>query len=186
RNGSITYSCTLDPTCPSTGTTTLTPANLASMDPNCASLGTCPLGPGANPAVMQLFRQYPEPNTTTVGDGYNFEGFTFSSPLPAKLDTYVAKIDYNITANGSHAIFIRGGLMSDRGASRADSTSITGTGGSEFPGQPANNTNINASKGFIAGYTGVLRSNLVNNLRYGYIRQAFADVGHQSQHYINF
>lgn len=188
RNGSITYPCTQDTTCPASGTFTLTAANLATMDPNCTSLGTCPLGPGANPAVMQLFQQYPEPNTTTVGDGfgYDFGGFTFSSPLPTKLDTYVAKIDYNLTPSGTHAVFIRGGLMSDRGASRADSTSVTGTGGSEFPGQPANASNLNASKGLIAGYTGVLRPNLMNNFRYGYIRQSFANLGRQSQHYINF
>ena len=158
RNGSISYPCTQDPTCPSSGTFTLTPANLATMDPKCTSLGTCPLGPGANSAVLQLFQQYPEPNTTTVGDGVDFQGFTFSSPLPAKLDTYVAKIDYNLTANGTHQVFVRGGLMSDRGASRADSTSITGSGGSEFPGQPANTTHLNSSKGLIAGYTAVLRS----------------------------
>jgi len=186
RNGSITYSCTQDPTCPSSGTYTLTASDLAKMDPNCSKLGTCPQGPGANPGVMQIFQQYPQPNTTSVGDGYDFQGFTFSSPLPAKLDTYVAKVDYNITANGSHQVFVRGGLMSDRGASRADSTSITGTGGSEFPGQPANSTQLNTSKGVIAGYTGVLRPNLMNNLRYGYVRQAFADLGRQSQHYINF
>ena len=186
RNGSVTYPCTQDPTCPSSGTFTLSTANLATMDPNCTSTGTCPLGPGANPAVMQLFQQYPEPNTSTVGDGVDFQGFTFSSPLPAKLDTYVAKIDYNLTANGTQALFVRGGLMSDRGASRSDSTSITGTGGSEFPGQPANINALNASKGLIAGYTSVLRSNLLNNLRYGYIRQAFADLGRQSQHFINF
>ena len=186
RNGSISYSCTQDPTCPSSGTFTLSAANLATMDPNCTSLGSCPLGPGANPAVMQLFQQYPEPNTTTVGDGVDFQGFTFSSPLPAKLDTYVAKIDYNLTANGTHQVFVRGGLMSDRGASRADSTSITGTGGSEFPGQSANSTHLNSSKGLIAGYTAVVRSNLLNNLRYGYIRQGFADLGRQGQHYINF
>ena len=186
RTGSITYQCTQDPNCPSSGTYTLTPANLATMDPNCTSLGTCPQGPGANPAVMQLFQQYPIPNTNSVGDGYDFQGFTFSSPLPAKLDTYVAKIDYNLTANGSHQIFLRGGLMSDREASRSDPSSFTGTGGSEFPGQPANLTHINTSKGLITGYTAVLRPNLLNNFRYGFIRQAFVDLGQQSQHYINF
>jgi len=186
RNGSLTYPCTQDPTCPTSGTKTLSPSDLAHMDPNCVSLKTCPLGPGSNPAVMQIFQQYPEPNTVSVGDGYNFEGFTFSSPLPAKLDTYVAKLDYNISANGSHQVFVRGGLMSDRGASRADSTSITGTGGSEFPGQPGNINQLNNSKGIIAGYTAVLRPNLLNNLRYGYIHQGFAELGTQSQHYINF
>ncbi len=76
--------------------------------------------------------------------------------------------------------------MSDRGASRSDATSITGTGGSEFPGQSANITHLNSSKGLIVGYTAVLRTNLLNNLRYGYIRQGLTDLGQQAQHYINF
>src|SRR5581483_10346566 len=186
RNGSVTYQCTQDPTCPAGGTFTLGPSDLAKMDPNCTSLGTCPQGPGANPAVMQIFQQYPLPNTTSVGDGVDFQGFTFSSPLPGKLDTYVAKIDYNLTANGSHQVFVRGGLMNDRGASRSDPTSFTGTGGSEFPGQPPNITHLNNTKGLIAGYTGVLRPNLLNNFRYGFIRQGFVDLGQQTQHYVNF
>src|SRR5579863_7779020 len=153
RNGSLTYLCTQDPTCPAGGTFTLTPTDLAKMDPNCSTLGTCPLGPGANPAVMQIFQQYPQSNTNSVGDGLDFQGFTFSSPLPGKLDTYVAKIDYNLTANGNHQVFVRGGLMNDRGASSSDPTSQTGTGGSEFPGQPSNITHLNNTKGLIAGYT---------------------------------
>lgn len=186
RNGSITYPCSQDPTCPTSGTYTLTPADLAKMDPNCTSLGTCPLGPGANSAVMKIFQKYPLPNSNALGDGYDFQGFTFSSPLPAKTDTYVAKIDYNLTRDGSHQVFVRGGLMNDHGASAADPTSTTGTGGSEFPGQPTNVTRLNNTKGIVAGYTAVLRPNLVNNFRYGYIRQGFVDSGRQSQHYVNF
>jgi Carboxypeptidase regulatory-like domain len=186
RNGSLTYSCTQDPNCPAGGTFTLTPADLATMDPKCSSLGSCPLGPGANPAVMQIFQKYPLPNTNSLGDGLNFEGFTFSSPLPGKLDTYVAKIDYNITANGSHQVFVRGGLMNDHGAAPTDPTSFTGSGGSEFPGQPPNITHLNNTKGLIAGYTGVLRPNLLHSFRYGFIRQGFVDLGQQQQHYINF
>jgi hypothetical protein len=186
RNGSLTYSCTQDPACPSSGTFTLTPADLTTMDPNCSSLGTCPLGPGANPAVMQIFQQYPLPNTNSLGDGLNFEEFTFSSPLPGKLDTYVAKIDYNVTANGNHQVFVRGGMMNDRGAAQSDATSTTGSGGSEFPGQPPNITHLNNTKGIIASYTGVLRANLLNSFRYGFIRQGFVDLGQQKQHYINF
>ena len=92
RNGIMQYPCAGDPACPAGGIQTLTAAQLATMDPNCAGLGTCPLGPGANPAVMAIFQQYPMPNTDTVGDGLDFRGFTFSSPLPAKLDAYVAKL----------------------------------------------------------------------------------------------
>src|SRR3984957_1926972 len=66
RNGGISYPCTQDPTCPSSGVNMLTAANLAAMDPNCTGLGTCPNGPGANPAVMAIFQRYPEPNTDSV------------------------------------------------------------------------------------------------------------------------
>jgi len=184
RNGSVTYQCA-DSGCPPSGSFTLTPENLAAMDPNCSGLGTCPLGPGANPAVMTLFQKYPQPNTAG-GDETNFQGFTFSSPLPAKLDTYVAKIDYNLTSSGSHQVFVRGGLMNDRGASETDPTAYTGTGGSEFPGQTANITHLNNTKGIIAGYTGVLRPNLLNSFRYGFVRQGFVDLGQQTQHFINF
>src|SRR5438067_7561769 len=72
---------------------TLSPQQFASLDPNCTSIGSCPLGPGADPAVMAVFQQYPHPNNDTVGDGLDFRGFTFSSPGPEKLDTYTAKID---------------------------------------------------------------------------------------------
>ena len=186
RNGSITYSCAQDPACPSTGTFTLTPSDLATMDPNCTGTGTCPAGPGANPAVMAIFQQYPIANTNSLGDGLNFQGFTFSSPLPGKLDTYVAKLDYNLTSNGNHQLSIRGGLMSDRGAARGDPTAVTGSGGSEFPGQPASISHLNNTKGIIAGYTAVLSNNLLNSFRYGYIRQGFVNLGRQSQHYVNF
>ena len=135
---------------------------------------------------MSIFQQYPTPNTNSLGDGFDFQGYTFSSPLPAKMDTYVAKLDYNLTANGTHQLFVRGGLVNDHGASAADPTSLTGTGGSEFPGQPANATHLNNSKGLIVGYTGVFRPNLLNSFRYGFIRQGFVDSGTQSQHYINF
>jgi hypothetical protein len=185
RNGQITYPCSQDPTCPAGGTFTLSQADLATMDPNCTGLGTCPLGPGANPAVMQMFQQYPLPNAN-LGDGLDLDGFTFSSPLPGKLDTYVAKIDYSLTANGSHQLFVRGGLMSDRGAAPTDPTSYTGSGGSEFPGQPANITHLNNTKGIIVGLTSVLRANLVNSFHYGFIRQGLGDFGQQSQHYVNF
>ena len=114
RNGIISYpSCGSDPTCGNGSetptTTTLSAANLTTLDPNCTALGTCPLGPGPNPAVEALFQQYPEPNTDAVGDGLNFRGFAFSSPLPGKFDAYVAKLDYNLTMRmGTTVFFLRG------------------------------------------------------------------------------
>src|SRR4029079_14942963 len=154
---------------------TLTKEDLAGMDPHCGSPvsgfpeGTCPLGPGANPAVMELFQQYPSPNTDVVGDGLNFRGFTFSAPAPAKLDTYILKFDFNLTRSGNHRAFIRGGLNNDHGTqARGSAVTQTGDAGPEFPGLPQNLTALNNSKSLIVNYTSVLHNNLINSVRYGY------------------
>ncbi|MGA7755521.1 MAG: carboxypeptidase-like regulatory domain-containing protein [Candidatus Sulfotelmatobacter sp.] len=186
RIGTISYPCTADPTCPSSGVMTLTAANLATMDPNCSGLGTCPNGPGANPAVMAIFQQYPHPNTDSVGDGLNYRGFTFSSPLPQKLDAYVVKLDYNVTANGNHRLFVRGVLDSDRTAQSSDPSSETGDGGSQFPGDGPNRSQVNTSKGVSLGYTATLSNTLINDFRFGYIRQSLDTLGQQAQHFISF
>ncbi len=196
RQGTIQYPCTEDPTCPAGGIETLNATQLASMDMVCSGNGTCPLGPGPNPLVANLnganpnaiFNQYPQPNSFTVGDGYNFQGFTFASPLPAKLDAYVAKIDYDLTANGNHRLFVRGVLNNDRQAARnsQDPLSITGDGGSQFPGQPAGTTIHGNSKGLSVGYTATLSNTLINAFHFGYIRAGTSEAGLQTSQYVNF
>jgi len=187
RIGSISYPCTQDPTCPTSGVNTLTAADLAAMDTKCGSLGTCPNGPGPDPAVMAIFQEYPHPNTDSVGDGLNYRGFTFSSPLPQKLDVYVAKLDYNLTRNGNHRLFARGVLDSDRTAVASDPTSLTGDGGSQFPGaSAANRSLVNTSKGLSVGYTATLSNTLINDFRFGYIRQGSLTKGLQGQHFVHF
>jgi len=188
RIGSISYPCTNDPTCPSSGIETLTAANLATMDPNCTGLGTCPNGPGANPAVfMAIFQQYPHPNTDAVGDTLNYRGFTFSSPLPQKLNAYVLKLDYNLTANGNHRLFARGVLDGDRTALSSDPTSLTGDGGLQFPNSPGpNRTLVAPNKGVSLGYTATISSTLINDFRFGYVRQVLETLGQQTQHFVHF
>jgi hypothetical protein len=190
RNGIISYlSCGSDPSCGG-GTitptvTTLTVAQLQSLDPNCSTQpgfgagGTCPQGPGPNPSVMQVFQQYPHANNDVVGDGFNFRGFTFQAPAPAKLNTYIVKLDYNLTRDGNHHLFVRGNLQND------NSAGVT-VEGSQYPGAPPDATTFSNNKGIAVGYTALLRSNLINNLRYGYIRQGLDSVGLQSQHFVNF
>jgi hypothetical protein len=173
REGMISYECTGDPQCPANGVETLTRQDLAIMDPNCTANGTCPLGPGANPAVMAVFQQYPHANSTTVGDGLNFLGFTFPASTPGMLNTYVAKFDFNISTN--HHVFVRGGMVDDNQGA-----------GPEFPGQPQSSVALNNSKGIIAAYTATLRPTLINNFRYGLIRQGVANVGQIDQPYVFF
>ncbi len=77
------------------------------------SASTCQWGPGIDPNVIATLNQYPQPNSNQLGYGYNFQAFTFSSPSPNKLDTYVAKFDYNITSSGTQRLFARLGLQND-------------------------------------------------------------------------
>ncbi len=194
RNGIVQYPCAGNAGCPASGIGTLTAAELASMDPKCSALGTCPLGPGPDPAVEQIFRQYPLPNTDTVGDGLDFRGFSFSSPLPAKLDAYVAKVDYNLTADGNHRLFVRGILNNDNQASRTSSsptaaaspTSITGDGGEQFPGQPQQTVDRDNNKGLSLGYAATLSNSFVNNFHFGFVREGVDEAGLQRQAYVNF
>ncbi|HXZ42513.1 MAG TPA: carboxypeptidase-like regulatory domain-containing protein [Terriglobales bacterium] len=188
RQGIMQYPCTGSTGCPASGVETLTRADLIGMDPNCTGLGTCPLGPGPNPAAMQIFQQYPLPNSNTIGDGFDFRGFTFSSPLPAKLDAYVGKVDYNITADGKHRLFVRGILNNDNQADRTSSSgyAITGNGGEQFPGQPQQTVLRDNNKGLSAGYTATLSNTLINNFHFGFVRQGLDEAGLQTQPYVNF
>lgn len=176
---------------------TLNANQIAGMDPNCSSETpvTCPNGPGPNPLLANvpynpnpnaLFLQYPKSNTTTVGDGFNYVGYTFPSPLPASQNAFVAKIDYNLTKDGNHRLFLRGIMNNDRTAERNISTSITSDGGEEFPGQPEAQTEHDNNKGFTVGYTATISSTLINNFRFGYISQLINIQGQQSQPFVNF
>lgn len=194
QQGYMSYPCTQDPTCPATGVETLTPTNIASMDPNCSGLGTCPLGPGANPLLANinganpaaLFPQYPAANTDTVGDGYDYRGYTFPSPLPQDQNAFVAKLDYSLTSNGNHRIFVRGIMNNDQEAERNSGNTVSGDGGIQFPGQEQNQIEHDNNKGFTAGYTATLSNTLINNFHFGYISQLINLQGQQTAPYIDF
>jgi hypothetical protein len=181
RNGIMQYLYCPTPNaspCPVTDQVeTLTAAQLQGMDTQAAGNGTCPwataAGCGPDPNVEALFNQYPQPNSTAVGDGYNFVGYTFATPTPGSLNTYLAKFDFNINQN--QHVFVRGGMQGDN----------TGSG-PEFPNQPQSLVSTNTSKGVIAAYTATLRSNLVNNFRYGFIRQGYGTIGQIAQPYVLF
>src|SRR5580704_5955687 len=177
---------------------TLTPAQIASLDQGnppgtgCAANGTCPPTPGsagpgpsglladingANPNA--LFMHYPLPNCTACGnavngsgDALNSAGYTFPGNDPTKLDTYILKLDYKITANGNQMLFVRGNLQNDREKKPP-----------QFPGLPPDDIVSNNSKGIALGYTYIVRSNLINNFRYAFIRQGLGQGGINSFNY---
>jgi hypothetical protein len=152
---------------------TLTPAQIASMDPNCSKNGTCPWGPGVDPHSLAVFNQYPLPNGYVAGDGLNTASYTWSAPAPATLNTAIAKLDYTISSR--NWLFVRGNLQDD-----------TSLGVPQFPGDPPSSTNRGNSKGVAAGLTSTLSPNLVNSLRYGYVREGYSTNGIGQGAYANF
>jgi hypothetical protein len=155
------------------GTTTLDPATIAKMDPMCSGEGTCPLGAGVDPAALQYFATLPQANGSLLGDGYNFGSYTFSSPTPQSNITNLVKFDYNV--NAKQRLFARGNLESDNL-----------TGAVTYPGGTPSTNNHSNNKGIGIGHTWAITNNLVNNVRYGYIRQGFANRGSLHGDYLNF
>ncbi len=198
RAGTVSYICnTSDPNCTvgNTGTgganitvapapgqdpsqfllVTMTPGTLSLLDPNCGGNGSCPLGAGADPATQAILDTYPVSNTNAAvgADGFNYQGFTFSGATPKTLNTYIAKLDYNITQNGNHRLFVRGIMNGDRSSNAP-----------QFPGQPANISQVTVAKSLAVGYNAVLSPTLVNIFHYGFTRQALNQIGAGNVSYV--
>ncbi|MBZ5548310.1 MAG: carboxypeptidase-like regulatory domain-containing protein [Acidobacteriia bacterium] len=170
KAGSVSYNCAGDPLCPAGGVQTLTAAQVASMDPLCTT--TCPWGPGEDPNALATLNAYPDPNSPG-GDGLNTGGFTWSAPNPTRLNTYIAKLDYQLTTG--QRLFVRGNLQGDRSSSFP-----------QFPGTPPSAAVVDTAKGIAIGHTWTISSTLINNFRYGYVRQALNNVGAGNNSFSDF
>ena len=148
---------------------TLTPTQLANMDPGCTA---CTYGPGVDPNTLAVFNKYPLPNGQVFGDGLNTASFTWSAPNPTVLNTYIAKIDYNM---GAHSLFVRGNLQNDKTS-----------GPPQFPSDPPSYLLTNNSKGIAAGDVWTIGSHLINSIHYGYIRQGVGTIGAGNGPYVDF
>lgn len=148
------------------GVTSLSPEQIRQMDP---------LGIGEDPAVLNQLNKYPLPNDSTVGDGLNTSGFRFGANEKARFQTYIGRIDYNLTSDGRHTVFWRGNLQGDYQG-----------GAPQFPGQPAASALLNNSKGFAAGYTAVVTPSQVNTFRWGFTRQSGQNEGISQQPEVTF
>ena len=134
-----------------------------------------PQGIGNDAALLQVLNNYPQGNDPTQGDGLNSIGYRFPYTIHRKYDTYIARIDWNATASGKHTLFWRGNLQND-----SEPTAPA------FPGQPPQTTTLTNNKGFAAGYTWLISSRIVNDLRYGLTRQGVDTAGAASQPIIYF
>jgi Carboxypeptidase regulatory-like domain len=141
-----------------------------------------PLHLGANPATLAYFNSFPHPNDGSVGDGFNYSGFRFRSPIKDTRNWYIAKADYNITRDGKHRISWSGALANE---ANSKATYLPSAGaGSLFNYTSPEHSLVNYNKGFVVNYSGVITNSLVNSFRYGYIRESVGDIGDSNQPYI--
>jgi hypothetical protein len=136
---------------------TLSPAQIKALDP---------AGIGINANSLAVLQRYPAPNDTTVGDGFNLLGYRFSAPVKLDFNTYITRLDYQLTGDGRHTLFWRGNLQND------DFNAVP-----QFPGQAPLARTLENSKGFATGYTAALTNNLTNVFRYGFTRQGIDVLG---------
>ncbi len=151
-------------------TDTLSAQQVAQLDMPCESntfngQPVCPNGPGANAAILSYYKTVPTNTGAALGDGgYNSGSYFFTSPAPSTLNTSILKIDYS--ANSRNHFFVRGNLQKD-----------TAAGAENLPGQPPTTFYDDNTKGLAAGYTWIPTTHIVNDLRYGFIRQGYQTNG---------
>ena len=157
------------------GYSTLSSTDVAALDAGCQVCGTStyPYGPGPDPAALKYFNALPTANGAVEGDGVNEGSYSFSSPAPVRLNTSIGRIDYIPTEK--HRIFARGNFQKD----------IT-DGTEQFPGQGAALVLEDNTKGVTGGDTWTISPTMVNDIRYGYIRQGYGNRGLQNQDYTDF
>ena len=156
-------------------TVALTPGQIANLDSGCAVCNTSAYtpGPGPNPNALAYFKSMPAANGSNSGDLLNTGSYSFSSPNPKTLNTTIVRIDY--VPSSKHRIFGRGNLQKDT------------TGGiEEFPGQGPSSELIDNSKGMTFGDTWMISPSMVNDIRYGYIRQGYGNSGVGVGDYVDF
>lgn len=150
------------------GFNALGPTQLAQMDP----LG---IGP-SQVALNYMQNTFPLPNDLSQGDGYNYAGYRFAAPTPTTDGWFIFRLDYKITQNGNHTLFFRGAGRDDKVV----------TAGQFLPGAPPELSQVDLSKGLVAGYTGVFGPNWVNNFRYGLTHQSVGSIGNSDLPWVYF
>ena len=157
---------------------TLSTANIASLDSGCTSSNfdgatVCPWGPGVNPNVLSYYKNVPVSTGSASGDGLNNGSLFFPVKIPTTQNTSILKLDYNMTSK--QQLFVRGNYQKD-----------TYAGDANLPGQPPSSVKVYNTKGLAIGHTWNPTPNIVNDLRYGYVRQSYGLSGIGSGQYVDF
>ena len=162
-----------DPSCPAG-----TPSGFQCLNAdeiNAAYLAANGVTPGVNPLALAFLKDKTQryvANDTTVGDGINTGGFRFNASTPTTYDTYLLKLDFNLT--DSQTLFVRGNYQEDN----IGQLPI-------FPDTPAPSFWVHP-KGLALGHSWTASNRLVNRFTYGLTRAAFTRKGDQDANAIAF
>jgi hypothetical protein len=155
-------------------TQTLTATDIKNLDP-WTTEGINPAAAGINTAILNGGSGYFDQtfcngkfntNDSSVGDGLNYSGFRFRAPVSLNNNAFIARLDYHLTADGKHNLFWRGALQN-----------IYNPQAPFLPGSSPEQTVTDHSKGFVVGYTAILRPTMVNTMHWGFTRQSTGIVG---------
>ena len=175
-----------DPGCPPG-----TPAGVNCLTPDeiLATYAAAGANPGINPQALATLaaaaQRYPA-NDTTVGDGLNTSGFRFNARTPTEQDTYIARLDFNLT--NKHQLFVRGNYQNDlvtRATYFDADCSTPGDNVQCFPDTPPLVT-WNHPKGLALGHIWTVNNSLVNRFNYGFTRSSFTQGGDSQENLVNF
>lgn len=162
-----------DPSCPAGTPSGFRCLNASQI--NSAYLAANGVTPGVNDAALAFLKDKTQryvANDTTVGDGVSTGGFRFNAPTPTTFDTYLLKLDFNLTDR--QTLFVRGNYQEDNiGQAPA------------FPDTPAPSIWYHP-KGFAAGHSWTVSNTVVNRFTYGLTRAAFTRQGDQDANNIQF
>src|SRR5262249_9663463 len=122
-------------------------------------------------ALAAAAAKYPA-NDTSVGDGLNTSGFRFNAPTPVRLNSHFARFDFVPTHNQN--VFLRLNVIDDHAVTAVNDADLQW-----FPDTISPAT-WSHPFGLAAGHTWTIGNNLVNNVRYGYTRQAFSNAGNSN------
>ncbi len=152
---------------------TLTPADIAAIYPATG---------GVNPVALAVFAdaaaRFPA-NDTSVGDNINTSGFRFNSSTPLDQNTFIGKLDFNLT--DSQTVFLRSNYQ-------WDNQQFTSAGSPllpRFPGGPAPGL-WSHPFGIATGHTWTVSPAMINTFRYGLTRQAFSSQGDSGENSYRF
>jgi hypothetical protein len=123
---------------------------------------------GLNPVVSALWSHLPTGNDSTLGDGLNTIGFRSTVSTPSSSDSGIGRLDHNFSDNWH---FMGSAHYSEATSLLNSQVDIGGLVKGDTLGKPVSIHSESAQPHyFVVALTGAIKPTLMNDLRFGYLR----------------